>query len=107
VAKRVADVVEARNCRLRSGSLPLFKIEKGFALPPDAGGRAPIYPFGAMRVGDSFLVPVPSGERAILVQKRVLRAAAAFKGRHKSRVIFTTRQTEEGVRCWRTRWSWL
>ena len=103
VAKRSLHVVHALNRLWCPENLGLFKVEKGFALPQDAGGRAPKYPFAQMKVGDSFLAPVPEGEPAILVQKRVLRAANAFKTRHQSRAVFTTRQTDEGIRCWRTK----
>lgn len=78
----------------------MFKIEKRVKLPEGLAERAAIYPFRSMKPGDSFLVPVPKGVRAIVVQKRIIRAAASFKERTKSKATFTTRQTPAGVRCW-------
>lgn len=74
----------------------LFEIQADVPIPsPNKGGRTAKYPFGAMKVGESFAVD--SDESGI---KRVQRAAAAFARRNAIKLV--TRRTDTGVRVWRT-----
>jgi len=64
-----------------------IKIDKN--IPPPA---ACVYPFAALKKGESFLV---DGKRGMSV--RALASAHAKKNKHK----YTVRKTDEGYRCWR------
>jgi hypothetical protein len=66
-----------------------YTIEKAVPLPRVAG-RQPIYPFGEMEIGDSF---VAAG------QPRVRAAAYIFGRNHNKR--FASRVTPDGIRVWR------
>jgi len=57
------------------------------------GGRYPFYPFGAMHVGESFVVPKEQAHN-------MARAASAYGKRNSKK--FTTRLSPDGSRtCWR------
>lgn len=68
----------------------MYDIEKGIPVPPDARNK---YPFDALNVGDSFLVPVGNFN--------TLRAAAYFKGKRSGKK-YVARLTDKGIRVWRT-----
>lgn len=77
----------------------MYHIEKNIPMPPkrEVGVK---YPFSAMDVGDSFFVPVSPGDSKEKLQARIHSAQKKNKtigGRR-----FTVRQSEGGVRCWRT-----
>lgn len=70
-----------------------YEIEKGVPLPTDKrGGRYSAYPWKAMAVGDSFVVPraknQPLGGMVREATKRL-------------NMKFTTRRVEGGIRIWR------
>jgi hypothetical protein len=73
-----------------------YEIEAGVPIPaPNKGGRTAKYPFGSMKVGESFAVG--TDESGV---KRIQRAAAAFARRNAVKLV--TRRTDNGVRVWRT-----
>lgn len=71
-------------------------ITKGIPIPPKNCGTKSCYPLREMKVGDSFLVEVPAGERKAKFQVALCLAARRVEGKK-----FTTRQVENGVRVWR------
>ena len=75
-------------------------IEAGIPVPRMPQGRAPLYPFATMAVGDSFFV-ADTSEPKRLQANRVIVAARGYVVRHAPAARFTTRQVEGGVRCWR------
>lgn len=85
--------------------MPFYTIEEGHPLPRPAppghhkgGGTKGMkwrYPFGSMKVGDSFLVP--DGDATV----NRLRAAASQAARRLG-FKFAVRQLDEGFRVWRT-----
>jgi hypothetical protein len=77
-----------------------LKIEKGIPLPPTTMGRARIYPFKEMEIGDSFFVPLNGRDRH-RVQTSIIgscRLARLTPKRFCTRYI---KEPEEGYRCWR------
>jgi len=85
-----------------------IEIERGHPVPaPRSRGMKPIYPFGKLKVGESFSVPIlgeryeGSNDKAL---QRVMCAAAVWKRRKGGGLDFTTRidRVEGVVRCWRT-----
>lgn len=70
----------------------MFEIEKGVAIPRGRG-RAGMYPFRKMEVGDSFFVP---GATA----KHLSSCACQFSARHGWK--FSVRTVDGGARVWRT-----
>ena len=73
----------------------VFKIEKNVKIPETAGlrGRIPTYPFGSMKVGDSFCAPKEA--------QKSLRCAAIMYGK-RNNMRFTTRSQDNGqIRIWR------
>jgi hypothetical protein len=79
-----------------------FTIEKNVPIPASTAGRGPIYPFAAMGVGDSFLVPV-AVEAAAKRASGLSRAASAHAKKTEGRK-YTVRKVKDegGVRVWRT-----
>lgn len=61
-------------------------VDRGVPLPRK-------YPFGDMRVGDSFLIPASAKRASVTV------AAKRFGDKHGMK--FTVRKTDKGYRCWR------
>lgn len=82
-----------------------FEIEKGVPIPPPIASRQR-YRFSEMAVGDSFFIPYPAGQKALVSngRDRLLTAVtnAAAKP-HPDRIgwKFDTRPVDGGVRCWR------
>ena len=68
-----------------------YKIESGIPKPGWASHKC-IYPFGDMKVGDSFLVTVEDAGK-------VSSAASKYGALHKKR--FSTRTVDGGIRIWR------
>ena len=78
----------------------MFQIRKNVPMPSRnrGPGRAPMYPFGEMGIGDSFLVPIPQGETAEKVGERIRAAASTWCKRNLSTLRFAVRPTvENGV----------
>jgi len=84
----------------------IYPIEHGIPLPDPVKTERKIgvthYPWREMEVGDSFLVPY-DGEPGTAVQNRVNATATHYRKRYAITQRHTTRQTPDGVRCWRTR----
>lgn len=82
------------------GAQPMFKIEKGIALPSSARGSDAKYPWADMEVGDSFFAP-----EAMLKSMRT----SIYKQNKKGDAKFIAREDTvkdgkkeiEGVRVWR------
>lgn len=73
----------------------MIAVEKKKSIPaPPKRGRKPIYPWTTMQKGDSFLFPRKVG----MANAR----ASAWLASSRSSAKFIVRETEEGVRCWRT-----
>lgn len=75
------------------GELSDVKIEKGIPIP--LRGQYSKYPFGQMKIGDSFLIEEKH------VASKVSQAAAQFARRAKKPLKFAVRHTPDGHRCWR------
>jgi len=81
----------------------MIKIDKGIPISEKAfrTGKAPIYPFRFMKVGDSFFVPLKG--------RKLRKLTASILGSARSRRIegkkFSVRSVVvdsiEGLRCWR------
>lgn len=69
-----------------------FKIEKGIPVPAKGTGRASMYPWDDMEIGDSFFVKGKKSSALSATTKRIAKTRG-FK--------FTVRQLEGGVRVWR------
>ena len=84
-----------------------FTVEGKIPIPPD--GRKNIneciYPFAAMKPGDSFAAPMDMGKREGGKDKRqqsIIGSARRWANKHSPNSVFITRQMEDGtVRCWR------
>ena len=71
----------------------MVKIEKGIKIPPKRGRKRKYeYPWGDMKVGDSFEV---SGVNETSFRVQVSQAASKWG------IKLTTRQSENGLRVWR------
>jgi hypothetical protein len=70
-----------------------YTVDRAVPLP-DWAPRSR-YPFAKMQIGDSILFRDPDE------QERVLNAAYSFARRHGWK--FVTRQTEDGMRIWRSK----
>lgn len=68
-----------------------FKIEKGIPVSRATHAK-PIYPFGKMVPGDSFLVPQAKTLSVRVCATRFGKLHPGFK--------LVTRRTPEGTRCW-------
>lgn len=79
-----------------------FTIEADIPMPTRQGGRAGSkYPFAALDVGESFLVPHGADKE---VSVGTLRSSlSAFKRRNPDSGKFSVRTVEGGVRVWRTK----
>ncbi len=75
-----------------------LKIERGIPMPP-ARSKCTSWPFADLKVGDSFLVPIPPGTHSIM-QARVLQASRRHKANGEE---YCSRKVEGGVRVWRTK----
>lgn len=71
----------------------MIKIDSDIPVPSEAAnkGRTSVYPFGNMKVGDSFFTET---------EKERLRPAATQYARRNG-VKFTTRKEGAGIRVWR------
>lgn len=78
-----------------------IKIEKGVPIPAVAQGRSK-YPFEALEIGDSFLVPVVGEEAQKKMRANLLSSARRITGRTGAQFIVLVRNDEKGVRVWRT-----
>jgi hypothetical protein len=79
----------------------MFEVIAGVPIPGrkcEAKYGSLRYPFKAMKVGDSFLVPVEEEGKHKL--QRLLSSAARNFGKPKG-LKYVTRQLDEGVRVWR------
>lgn len=76
-----------------------MKIEKNIPIPPVQSSKGEGYPFRAMEIGDSFMVPLKD-KTARELQQRMARKANYVSARYTMK--FTTRVVEGGVRVWRT-----
>jgi len=70
-----------------------LQIESGIPIPPRRrkGGAQRVYPFGSMKVGDSFFVAGSASSPEA--------AAGLYARKHKMK--FTARYVDGGVRIWR------
>lgn len=81
-----------------------FKVESGITLPPrtNRGRVGTKYPWPAMQAGDSFLVPLPAGDR--IARERayaaVRRAGSAWCAKHRPDCTLRLRYEARGVRVW-------
>ena len=77
-------------------------IEKGRPLPAPKGGKGllPTYPFAKMKKGESFHIK-PNGLSRTQLQHRIGTAASMYCSRSGKNWKFSTRQTPDGVGCWR------
>jgi hypothetical protein len=73
----------------------MFEIEKSIPLPKPNGRRSKIYPFEAMKIGDSFLVPLDVGKSPSGIFSAVSQAKKRLE------ISLTTARVEGGVRVWR------
>lgn len=71
-----------------------IKIERGIQIPA-VYGQYSKYPFGQMRVGDSFQIPDD--------QQAVRQAASQYARRHNKAMKFSVRKYEDHYRCWRVK----
>lgn len=72
-----------------------FKIEKSIPIPVSKPrGRKPKYPFGEMKVGDSFQMPLKTGKVA-------LNSAQAYGVRNNMK--FVSQQVGKMLRIWRSK----
>lgn len=80
-----------------------FPIATDIPVPPAdrISGPKHRYPFGLLDVGHSFFVPCPEGMAPGSVQNRVNAASAHYRKAYARRWRFVTRQSPDGVRCWR------
>lgn len=77
-----------------------YAIEQGIPLPgPKKDIHTPSYPFMAMSIGDSFLVPCLSADKKE-VQDQICKQAWKLKDETGKR--FATRHVTQGIRVWRT-----
>jgi hypothetical protein len=73
----------------------VFKVESGIDLIPSAH----VYPFGEMRVGDSFFVRDSGGSRT--PRRSSASSSAVAYGRNHPGYKFSVRAVEGGFRVWR------
>lgn len=79
-------------------------IEKGIKPPLGYNVRKMNWPFGEMKVGDSFLVPDTQDLSAAKAKGggyHKVRTAASYYGLRNPPFKFSIRSTLEGLRCWR------
>lgn len=75
-----------------------FKIVSSVPLPATARSQYAKWPFGEMKVGDSFFVPDEIAGPAA----NILRPAAAYYAKRHPNWHYTTRREDGGYRVWRT-----
>ncbi len=73
--------------------MTVFKIEKNIPPPPKRAGRAPVFPFAQLKVGESFVVPAE--------QSAAASASAHYNGRKYGRTFQQKRNPDGSVRFWR------
>lgn len=80
-----------------------FTLESGIPVPKAtrAGRSGSKYPFAQMEVGESFLVGL-NAKGEPLSQGTVRSALGAFSKRNPNSGKFAVRDTDQGVRVWRT-----
>ena len=77
----------------------MYEIEQGVKIPETS--RRSKYPWGKMKVGDSFFVPTPK-ETNIAAHSTSIRAAGIRTlGKGMTTVKVVTENGVEGVRAWR------
>jgi hypothetical protein len=87
-------ISEGQRMRWRNANREIV-IQKSVPIPSKSGGARPrLYPFGDMKVGDSFFVP--NGRL-----RTIGHCWRSFRKTHKSKWKFTARTVDGGVRCWR------
>jgi len=82
----------------------VYAIDKNIAVPSTTIDITP-YPFANMVVGDSFLVPFPTGVTSagkVSLQQTVAKAANYHARTVTPRRTYITQITSTGIRCWRT-----
>ena len=77
-----------------------IRIEKNIPIPALTTGRARIYPFKEMEVGDSFFVALDGRERRN-VQKSIIGACRHARLAPKKFCTRYIKEPTEGFRCWR------
>ncbi|MDP3327718.1 hypothetical protein [Parvibaculum sp.] len=82
----------------------VFKVEHGIEIPAETRPNARLYPFGDMQPGDSFFVPAKDAAERMRRRQSVAAAARKFAttSGEPASMTFHTRQTPDGIRCWRT-----
>lgn len=75
----------------------MIQIETGVPAPSSRAG----YPFAAMGVNDSFMMPAATDEEAKKIGTSIGASARNYARKHDG-VKFTVRRVDGGVRCWRT-----
>jgi hypothetical protein len=73
-----------------------LEVERGIAIPPMRRGfrrRSIHYPFVALEIGESFLVPRGADQRVV--------ASMCLYWKKKIGRVFTTRTVDGGIRVWR------
>lgn len=89
--------------------LKMYKIDKNIEIPPfpkrkmKNANKRQTYPFKNMEIGDSFLVPLPSGCPGIAhcTTVKIHNARRMNNNPQLKNRKFSTRTVKEGVRCWR------
>ncbi len=77
------------------------KIPPPFTI--DNTGIRSKYPFGKMKVGDSFKMNIPEGSSISIMQISVIDCSKRWAKRNKKKWIFTSRKAEnkKSLRVWR------
>ena len=77
----------------------MYAIEKDVPMP-ERFQHKPKYPFAAMKVGDSFLVPGFNGARAKIASRL---SASVYTQQKTDTARFTVSSVQRGVRVWRVK----
>jgi hypothetical protein len=72
-----------------------IQVEKGIAIPAMRGNEGNAYPYGEMKVGDSFMVTGGTKSLINAVCARNKKAGVEWS------MTFTAKKVEGGVRVWR------
>lgn len=80
------------------GNDTTIKIDKGVPVP--SAGHKNKYPFKDMEPGDSFFVSTEGQDKGN-TRNRIQSCACRFAKMQNPRQQFCSRQTDDGIRCWR------
>ena len=83
----------------KTGNIEL-KIERGIPAPLPRSLRGKELPFDAMKIGDSFLYPIPKEQDRTKIRNRLAQACSQRKRRNPA-MNFTLSWDGNGVRVWR------